>query len=284
MTREIVFCALVRDCLRRLKRNSVAFKNLQRTFPQARWVFVENDSKDGTRAWLEEWAGRDSRVTILGADTGEDTIPRSDPRSPLIPGYSLHRIERMASFRNLYIEWIERNLRQELTGVMVAIDPDVRSFPVTRMVHWIRNLPPDKAITALGLRWSGMKSMQFHDAYAFRDGGDMETQTLAAIQQRRLTLATKLKGSPPMAVRSNFNGLGIYPINAIRGCRYECLKNADPQVQAECEHVPFHDQLAARGVEVMIDPQMKIIYNGWLAVTTGAHRARIKRFFLRARL
>lgn len=283
MTPEIVICALVRDCLRRLKRNSAAFAKLQALLPHARWVFVENDSNDGTRAWLEEWAKRDSRVTILGANIGEATIPRADPSSPVIPGYSLHRIERMARFRNLYIEWIERNLAQDQAGVMVAIDPDVRSLPVARMVHWIRQLPPDKAVTALGLRWCGMSSMEFHDAYAFRDAGDMATQTLAAIQQRRATLAPRLRQSIIMPVRSNFNGLGIYPIQAVRGCRYKCLENADPQVEAECEHVPFHDQLAARGVEVMIDPQLKIVYNGWLAVTTGAHRARIKRFFMRTK-
>ncbi len=161
---------------------------------------------------------------------------------------------------------------------MVVIDPDVRSIPTSRIARWIRKLQPDQAVTALGLRWYSPLRMEFHDAYAYRDKGDYSAQTMAGIMWRRKSLSFRLRRGELLPVRSNFNGLGIYPLEALRGCNYQALENDDPQVQSDCEHVAVHDQLASRGVEVIIDPKLKVVYNGWLAVTTGIPRARIKRW------
>lgn len=279
-THPIVFCALVRDCHKRLKHHETNFKKLERHFPNAHWVFVENDSKDRTRSYLEQWQRRNPNVTILGSNTGELTIPLSRPETRVIPGYSLHRIERMAHFRNLYIEWMESHLPNQHNGSVIILDPDVKSLPIRKIIYWAKHLNQQQAITALGLSWISPRKMRFHDAFAYRPLLDSSPQTLEIIQNRRLELANYFVGSKLSAVRSNFNGLGIYPLSALYGCRYMALPNPDDQVEAECEHIPFHDQLANKNVTIYLDPTLRIIYNSWLAVTSGTHRARIKRWMV----
>lgn len=279
-SRPVVFCALVRDCHKRLKHHAKNFKKFESEFPEAHWVFVENDSKDRTRAFLEQWQRRNPNVTILGSNTGELTIPLSRPESKIIPGYSLHRIERMAHFRNLYIKWLESNLPNQNHGAVIILDPDVKSLPMRKIIYWAKHLNPHQAITALGLSWISPRKMRFHDAFAYRPLEESSPQTLELIQNRRLDLAKHFTGTQLYSVRSNFNGLGIYPLSAMYGCRYTALLNLDPQVEAECEHVSFHDQLADKNVTIYLDPSLKIIYNSWLAVTSGTHRARIKRWIV----
>jgi hypothetical protein len=278
MIPKVIFCALARDCRKRIKGNMTAFRKLQAEFPQARWIFVENDSVDGTRELLEKWAQVDSRIVVLGKNIGEPTIPKSN--SSIIPGYSLHRIERMAFFRNIHLKWIEENTQTDDNGVVVVIDPDVRSIPVSHIKRSIHSLPEKQVLTALGLRWASACRLEFHDAYAYRERGDLSPQTIKKIISRRKTLADKFKKSERFAVRSNFNGLGIYPLGAIRGCRYQALKNADLQVQAECEHVSLHDQLSQKGIQILIDPTLKIFYNSWLGAATAPFRRVIRKFLI----
>lgn len=279
MKPKVLFCALARDCRKRINRNKYAFNKLQIEFPEARWVFVENDSIDGTRGWLEKWARFDSRITILGENTGELTIPKPNSQSNVIPGYSLHRIERMAFFRNIYMKWIEEKSQIDDEGVVVVIDPDVCCLPVLHIKRLIHSLSEKQAVTALGLRWASAFQLQFHDAYAYREKGDLSPQTSEKIMSRRKMLVDHFKKSGPFAVRSNFNGLGIYPLGAIRGCRYQAVKNADPQVEAECEHVSIHDQLAQKGIQILIDSKLKIYYNSWLGVATVPFRKSAKKIF-----
>lgn len=278
MSNGIVFCALARDCRSRLKRNRPTLDRWRKGFPQARWIFVENDSRDGTRTWLETWAGNDPLVAVIGDNTGEATIPKTTG-SQVIPGYSLHRIERMARFRNLYLDRIAQDIGWDGLRSIVVIDPDVSALPCARVMEWLENPASNRAITAFGQRWKNAWEKEFHDAFAFRDIGDHSIQTLDAIMERRATLSEKIRRSDGIyPVRSNFNGLGIYPAQAVRHCRYSAPSNADAQVESDCEHLPFHDQLAANGVEIVLDPKLEITYNGWVAVSTGQLKKRIRRF------
>jgi hypothetical protein len=279
---RIVFCALARNCRRRLNHNKKYFQSWQKAFPDARWIFVENDSTDGTRQWLEKWAAEDSRVSVIGDNTGELTIPIKSI-SKIIPGYSLHRIERMARFRNLYLDWIDQEIGWDQLDAMVVIDPDLRGLPSKRVIYQLKNLSIEHAITALGERWRSIFIREFHDSYAYRELGDEEPQTLRSIKENRAILLPEIcKWADSRQVRSNFNGLGIYPIiSGMRECRYVAQFNEDAQVEAACEHVAFHDQLAAKGVKIMLDPKMRIFYNGWIAVSTGRIKLPAKRLFRR---
>ncbi|MFT3990113.1 MAG: hypothetical protein QM680_01765 [Luteolibacter sp.] len=279
MKSGIVFCALARDCRSRLKRNYKAVKAWRREFPSARWLFIENDSRDGTRELLEKWAAADSRISVIGEKTGERTIPPASVSS-VIPGYSLHRIERMARFRNIYLDWITENVGWDGLRWVVVIDPDVRGLPISRVTHWLRKEPAEQAVTAFGQRWKNARSKEFHDAYAFRETGDFSVQTKEAIFRRRATLSEKIRSWNGLyPVRSNFNGLGIYPAQAMRDCRYEALPNGDPEVESECEHLPFHDGLAKKGIQVVLDPELSITYNGWVAVSTGQVKTAMRKWF-----
>ena len=283
---NIVFCALTRSCCRRLKRNLSTFLAWQKAFPQSRWVFVENDSKDKTRQWLEAWSARDSNVAVIGENTGEETIPSSIPEG-IFPGFSRYRIERMARFRNMYLDWISREIGWDKVDAMVVLDPDVPRLPCKRVIHWLKNLPPRQAMTAMGTVWIDAVTKQFYDAYAYRSLGDMRPQTFESIMERRFRLYAELCSSKELLpVRSNFNGVGIYPaVPGISQCRYAPLANNGSGVEVDCEHVAFHDQLASKGVSVMLDPQMVTSFNGWVSVATAAVRVPIKNLHrkLRAR-
>lgn len=278
---RIVFCALVRDCLRRLRRHRRTFNAWQAAFPDAQWVFVENDSRDATRSWLEAWACRDSRVKVIGKNTGERTIPATI-HNGVIPGYSRYRIDRMAGLRNQYLDWVQNHLGWSQVDALVVIDPDVRCLPIKRTIHWLRNLRKNEAITAFGEHWIDWRQRRFHDSYAFIPFGSNETQTPESISLQRLRLSGEIRQwHSPRKVRSNFNALGIYPIvPGFEECRYGSLANDNAQVEVYCEHVAFHDRLAAKGVTLLLDPELRVAYNGRLSAGTAGFRHRLKKLLV----
>ena len=258
--RHIAICGLVRDCRQAVARNWQALQKLQTADTQISWVFVENDSVDGSREWLEELATKHPNVTILGKDLGELTIPAS-AEGRVMPGFSIRRISKMAFFRNLYLDHLKQQIGLENLDAVVVVDYDVYYLSIGHLKQCIEQIKPGKVITALGSAYRRMFSTHFYDCYAYRKHGNHLPQTYFEIDSQRCSLWHKFRSiKAPFQVDSNFNGCAVYPAAAFANSKYVVLPNNDPEVECYVEHVGLHAQMRADGIQIWLDPMLQVIY------------------------
>src|SRR6476660_10319951 len=107
INKNIVIAALARDCEDSLRNNIPLIEELRNHFSWSAVVVVENDSVDGTKSLLAEWKANFKDVTIISNDFGTKTIPNKKDVE-VDPWTSFGRIEKMARYRNLYLEHISQ--------------------------------------------------------------------------------------------------------------------------------------------------------------------------------
>lgn len=123
---RVVICCMARTCAPALKRNIPQIEKLRSQFLESRVIVIENDSEDDTKSILQNWANTCTGVMVKSQDVYSETIPGKV--GDVLPAFSFHRISRMASYRNQYMEELEQ-LDFDADYVIV-VDPDVHSFSV----------------------------------------------------------------------------------------------------------------------------------------------------------
>jgi hypothetical protein len=255
---RIAICGLVRDCKDAVMRNYETLRKLESRDLELFWVFVENDSVDGSREWLDGMARQHSNVTVLGEDLGELTIP-VETSGQVIPAFSIRRMTKMAFFRNLYLDHIKEQIGLENLDAVIVVDFDVYSLPINYIQKCVRSLEPSVALTALGTVYQRMWTTLFYDSYAYREKGIVGPQTYHEIGSQRISLWKKFRSlSRRYEVSSNFNGCAIYPAETLKAVRYLILPNDDPEVECYVEHVGLHRQMTDRGVKIILDPKLRV--------------------------
>lgn len=273
-----VICGIVRDCAVPLKRNIPVINRLRKCFRQAHIVIVENDSQDGTKDLLSQWAKTTPDVHIK---TGTDPVFQYS-ENRVRPCFSCHRIGRMASYRNQYLDFIE-NQPWEYDYVII-VDLDIERIFIDGIAHSFGQDTPWDAVTSNG-KWLVDEQEQqavFYDTYAFLEENSRGPQTAEAIYANQKALAHLEPGMPMVRVDSGFNGLAVYKAASIRGLRYRCESNNDPQVETCCEHVTFHRDMAANGHGlIFVNPSQVVYYNFYFLKPKGV-RQTIAYCFLKA--
>ncbi|NJM38155.1 MAG: hypothetical protein HC845_10045 [Akkermansiaceae bacterium] len=258
--RRLAICGLVRDCKQAVTRNWELLRKLESDEIQVSWVFVENDSVDGSREWLDDLARRHSNVTVLGEDLGEVTIP-AQASGQLMPAFSIRRMSKMAFFRNLYLDHVREKIGLKNLDAVMVVDFDVHSLPVDYIRECVRSLETRTVITAFGTVYQRMWKIHFYDSYAYREKGALTRQTYPEIDSQRVSLWRKFRSlTHRYEVGSNFNGCAIYPAGTLEGTRYVILLNEDPQVECYVEHVGLHQQMAERGIRIVLDPRLRVYF------------------------
>ncbi len=258
--KKVAICGLARDCQKRLKKNMAVLEKLRTCFSQSYVVVVENDSKDGTKDVLKRWAGRKKDVYILTEDSGQETIP-AESHNEARPWFSKHRMELMVKYRNKYLEFVEKNFTVDY---LIIVDMDLFHISLDGIadtfgqpIAWDavtsngRNVPPGRAF------FSGYV---YFDTYALREVSDTRPQTEEMIFAYQYLLKPLKKGMPMMRVASAFNGLAVYRKPSVEGLRYHCLLNADARVEAECDHVSLHRDMARQGKGLIFINPSQIVY------------------------
>lgn len=259
---SIVICSIVRDAAEGLRHNIPVIQELCRFFKEYKIVIYENDSKDKTKSILESWRTSDpSNIHIVSEDTDSSkTIP--SPKSVAVnPFFSRRRIEKMASLRNKYLEYIDRH-NWSPTYIMI-VDLDVAQLFLNPILNSFNRTEEWDAITAYGYSTSPRLKRRYHDTYAFCEkGGAGKPQTEIMIHRYADTLASQCESSDALIpVDSAFGGLAIYKAEGIMGLRYTVEQNDDPRVEVRCEHFGLNRQMAARGYDrIFINPRMTLKY------------------------
>ena len=233
-----------------------SFKNIE--------IFlVESDSSDNTLEVLRKIQKKDSRLTFISKGHLRQHFP--------------NRIERIAYCRNVYVEFIKKNLQEYHWQYVAVADLDGMNKRLRR-----------KAIDSCfktDIKWDGIMANQkygYYDIYALRAEKWVETDCFSELQKlknsspqpkvyqnsivnfiinfnhfdnlRDIAIFSKMRVIPrtnaPIKVESAFGGFAIYKSSVFLKSDYESLN------YKESEHVEFHRKLIKIGFNFFIKPDL----------------------------
>lgn len=261
--KNVVIAILARDCEESLIKNIPLVEELRNKFTWSQVVVVENDSIDDTKKILSDWERISNGVKIISQDFGTKTIP--DQTAEITsPTTSYYRIEKMAFYRNIYLDYIS-TLQHEIDYVII-IDIDIKWFSTDGLVNSILEMRDNwggifpNGITK-GEIW-GVTSKIYYDIFAICEYPVMDvfSFTQESLDKSFKTINKNIKGSKYYSLISAFSGVGIYKYEAIKNLRYTVVKNSVNSTEAICEHIPFNNEIIKAGYRNYISRDFSVIY------------------------
>jgi hypothetical protein len=256
----IIVCAIVRDCGKNLQRNILTIDKICSIAKAYHVIVFENDSVDNTKQVLLKWAESRKNIHISLNDFNSKTIPSQN--AIVNRFFSKVRIEKMAKYRNYYLEYIETNKIE--ADYVIVVDLDVFKIYSDGILSSFGIEQDWDCITANGYIYSPsvMYRKRYYDAYALIECGmeDMP-QTEVKVKDVQYQWTFLKQGQPLIRVASAFGGLAIYKKEAITGCRYGVIDNMDERIECRTEHFYLYQQMKKNGYDkIYINPAMYIRY------------------------
>lgn len=264
INKNIVIAALARDCEKSLPKMIDLIEELRDNFVWSQVVVVENDSEDNTKNILFEWEAKKPYVKIISRNFGTLTIPEQsdDGIKPLV---SFHRIEKMAMYRNIYMNYI-KCIQHDIDNVVI-IDLDIDSFSLAGVVQSILKCKDNcGAIFANGITvrkiFGIVYSKIFYDVFAVYEYPivDVFSYTEKTLSETLKRVTYYLKNKHTYSVISGFGGISVYNYKAILNLEYKVKSNGINESEAICEHIPFNIEIIKKGFENFISRELEVIY------------------------
>lgn len=261
---RITICSTVRDCDSRLKSNIPKIEALRKLFRSSSVVIIENDSKDNTKEVLTRWRHEAENVTLLMKDFHVNTFKPTN--SDVLPAYSKHRIERMSLYRNMYMDV----LANQPSDYVIVIDLDLLDFSIPGILHSLGHRDEWDTITANGICASPLKHFYkgnvYYDTFAYMEHGDTRPRNVRMLMAYQKQLKSIGQQDGLIKIESAFGGLALYRYEALMSARYSAQENKEKQIEALCEHISLHRQMATAGFDkIFINPKMVAVYESFLS-------------------
>jgi hypothetical protein len=263
IVKNIVIAILARDCQDSLTNNIPLIEELRKKFIWSHVVVVENDSVDNTKEILSNWESSSNGVKIISQDFGTKTIP--DKTIEMVsPTTSFYRIEKMAFYRNIYLDYIAE-LQHEIDYVVI-IDIDVKWFSVDGLINSIKEVNENwGGIFSNGVtkgKIMGITSRIYYDIFASYEYPikDIFSYTQKSLDESFKTINRNVKRHKYYSVISAFSGIGIYKYEAIKNLRYTAVRNLNNSNEAVCEHIPFNTEIIKAGYKNYISNDFAVVY------------------------
>jgi len=170
----IIICGIVRNAERGLKKNIPAINEFLTFFKDYRIFIYENDSTDNTKSILQGWANSDSErihVSLNNVDSNK-TIPSGKMSNGVNPFFSHKRIDKMASIRNYYLEYIYSKGWD--ADYLMIVDLDVAQILPSPILTSFNTSKNWDGVTAFGYSFSPKLRRRYHDTYALTLWGDQD--------------------------------------------------------------------------------------------------------------
>jgi glycosyltransferase involved in cell wall biosynthesis len=235
-------CGLIRDGEPRIKEIISAVERLGSLFKEYEVIIVENDSVDNTRKHLLKWRKKKGNVTILGCGINEKKCNLNMEKT-IGHNATKERIKKMATLRNLYLDYLEgMSLTEDDYVVMLDLDiiGTLYDDGVAHSFYVFEQYPSLEAIGVNGLIWRFGK-LAYYDAFAFAEFDDPivwnKFDDKDAHDKDILERIPFEYGDPIYPVVSCFAGCVIYRGSSVaeklkQGKRYNYSKTG-----YACEHV-----------------------------------------------
>jgi glycosyltransferase involved in cell wall biosynthesis len=219
-------------------------------FAEWKAVVFENDSTDGTKEILQQWAIDDpEHVMVQLVDNGR----------PHLHGFERDRVVALADYRNRCREMVRRHMPD--ADYVLVLDLDAWGgwsiHGIINGIGWHARMPKAgcMASTSLfkhsGTLIDGKAPWAHYDNWAYRWLG--WTPRIGPW----FTFWLPPPGAPPIEVNSAFGGCGLYKTQAYLEAEY----SGD---NGDCEHVNFHRMMKDKGWTVHLNPAQRCVMT-WLA-------------------
>jgi glycosyltransferase involved in cell wall biosynthesis len=271
----IIICAIVRDCGKNLQKNIGTMNRICDLAKAYHVIVFENDSVDNTKQVLKKWTEKSKNIHVSLNDFNSITI--SPQTTKANKAFTRTRIEKMAKYRNYYLEYIEKN--QIKADYVIVVDLDVYNIDSNGILSSFGMEQDWDCITANGSVYSPsvMYRKRYYDTYALVECGmEDKPQTEKSIREAQYQWAFLKRGQPPIKVASAFGGLAIYKKEAIVACRYGVLDNMDEKVESRAEHFYLYQQMKKNGYDkIYINPAMYVRYQTQVIHTIRSYCQRL---------
>jgi hypothetical protein len=252
---RLAVCGLARNCAPKLPATIRFIETLSSYFESTTIVVVENDSRDKTRAILNNWADSCSSLHIIdGKVPGEENVSDTNAN----PYYSVKRVSRLAALRNQYLDFLK--VQPAAPDFVLVLDFDVDRISLEGVLDsFVREADWDVA-TAYGYSLSPTLQERYHDTYALVPLGEENIPQLEArLKSIQRNWRQDKASSELVEVYSAFGGLSIYKYQQINNIRYGVYLNRDVRVEARCEHFSIANELQKIGYQrIVINPRMHL--------------------------
>jgi glycosyltransferase involved in cell wall biosynthesis len=254
--KKALIVGTARDCEEGLRATLPRLTRLRESFRTTKFLFVTNDSKDGTERVLREWSADVHDAHIQSVDGLAANVRLRTPR--------------LAVARNLYLAALRQDLSAGINHeILVVLDLDGVNEKLIEEPYFsdaINSAPDD---------WGGLFANQrdwYYDIWALRHPTWCPTdcwQEVRNVQQAWFNKRKKTKAAiekfvtgrqkriaaddQPIRVESAFGGFGIYRTQFLAGSLYT---GVDPAGQEICEHVSLNKSIAQRGGGLYILPDL----------------------------
>jgi hypothetical protein len=236
-----IICGLCRDVVHHLPATAARIEQLATMFRGCQIVIYENDSRDSTAKWLNQWADVNPQVHVVSEQLDE---PKSWQE------ISAARTSRLANYRNRCRDAVLARFSDY--DYVIVLDSDlVGGWSYDGIAHTFGDTNWD-FVGSNGICFesdeTGRKFRRFHyDAFAFRRIGSEGIEDFPTVNRMVFR-----RGDPLLPLWSCFGGLGIYRMECFRAARYEA---------GDCEHVTFHRALRERGFDrLFLNPSQIVLY------------------------
>ncbi|PAA57233.1 hypothetical protein BOX15_Mlig011967g2 [Macrostomum lignano] len=257
-----VFVGTARNAKDHLPRNIKDIHRLGKLFKDYWIVFVENDSKDGTREFLIGVVKQYNKTIILGCE------PINSPaechidikyRSGKIhkPGWAQKRNEEeivdrgvtMSILRNMILDYIYANLADK-ADLMIAIEPDISWHPwnldnIAQGIYYFSTRPQLDLLCANGRLWGKIYDPCSRTYYSMKKFTNVDDNDKTFVTDAMAVEKNKI----PIKVDSCFQAFAIYRISSL-------VKHNAHYYLAPGERNCEHNTLARQLPERYIDPVM----------------------------
>lgn len=234
--KSVLVVGIVRDIAEPLRKSIDRLMKLLPIFTRYQVFIYENDSTDGTKQVLQE--AKDAFPDHFHYQC-EDKI--DDKLAVLYT--KVERYEKMAEYRNKYIEELRKPQYDHMDYVMVFDFDSKGMFTANQLQRVFSISEPWDALFAHAQAWYRHVKSSFYnvlqtnsgyDTLAFVSADDTVFGFGQGIWGKHKRLVMRDDG-PLVHVKSAFNGLSIYPRHILMQVRYSG--------RGQCEHIRLHQDM-----------------------------------------
>lgn len=267
--KTMVFCGLARNVGVKLEMTMKRLEQQGEYFKDYRVVVFENDSCDDTRVRLLEWEKRNSHVHLIKLGMNPD--PAKDCQFNLIPMYqtgfmSSTRMQKMASFRNRYLDYVREHLSH--FDFMCVLDLDMRGgwahegfcsnfddFDESQVwdmmcCHGLITIPVDPRAYHYDALALVLEDETPEDILARNDWAQTQLISYFFTSNSKIRDFVADNYGARMPIRSGCSGMVMYRVASLMDPRITYATDVKEE-QSICEHIILHENMRRYGSDRM---------------------------------
>jgi len=252
---KILFCAACKDVAKLIEK-SISFCDYTGSHFKDYDIFLyENNSSDNTPDVIKSL--KNDKVTLQSEFIDKASYERSNVTQ-------VDRCNFISNARNKYVDFINNNNKDY--DYIFVFDTDIEGgWSIDGIFNSIYYLEKDSNIGAMtsycvlasaaggNLEEKDPRGWLMFDSFAFRYYNELDWSFPNNLHEYNY-IRTK-RGSDPVPVNSNFNGLAIYRPECFDNNKYQ-VNNYGSDFCTDSEHIAFHKNIWKKGLKVLINPSM----------------------------